>query len=170
MGGYPVGDLQQLHRAELHLSALVNSLASDPVAEARFSGLADAGWCDAGSQVDQTVTFEHLHGCFGLNLGQNAQVRHHEDAVLGQGRDPFGLECVDEHCGGLGHARGVRENAAGGDQEIQGHVVDDCLATGLLAEGVTDGSLLLDSLESRGEVLVLLVGQSQRLTGDSLFK
>ena len=54
-------------------------------------------------------------------------MRHHEDAVLGELGEAFRLEGVDQHHGGLLHARGVREHAARGDEQVELHVVDDRL-------------------------------------------
>ena len=71
------------------------------------------------------------------------------------------LEGVDEHHGGLLHSRRMGEHPAGGDEQVELHIVDNRLAARLLAEDVAHGPLLLDALKGRGELLVLLVGQAQ---------
>ena len=105
-----------------------------------------------------------------MDLRQHAQVRHHEDAVFGERRDPLRLEGVDEHGGRLLHPRCVREDAAGSDQQVEGHVVDDRAAPFLLTEKVSDRPLLLHALERGGEFLVLHVGQPQGFPRDGLLE
>ncbi len=131
------------------------ALRSSVIAEALFSGEPFPFGRDARSQVNQAIALEDLDGRLRMDLSQHAQVGHHEDAVFGERRDALRLEGVDQHGGRLLHPRGVREDAAGGDQQVEGHVVDDRLAAFFLAEQVADRPLLLHAFERGGEFLVL---------------
>ena len=51
--------------------------------------------------MDEAVFLEDFGRGFGLDLGQNAELRHHEDRVNGEPGDPFGHEGVDQHQGRL---------------------------------------------------------------------
>ena len=105
-----------------------------------------------------------------MHLGQDAEVGHHENAVLGQTGDPLRKEGVNQHHGGLLLAGRVREHAARSHQQVQVHHLDQRFDPGILIEGVGDGALLLHPLESGGKGPVLEKGQAKRLSGDRLFE
>ena len=68
--------------------------------------------CNAGAQKDQTVLLKDLHRCVRVHACKHTQVRHHEDGILRQFRETFGLETIDQHERGLLHAWRVAEHAA----------------------------------------------------------
>ena len=105
-----------------------------------------------------------------MDRGEYPKMRHHEDAVLGQPRDPFRLEGVDQHHRRLLHARGVGEDSARSNEQIESHVVDDRPVPRVLSEGVADRPLLLHSRQRRRELLVLDVREPQGLARDSLLE
>ena len=71
----------------------------------------------AGAEVDQAVALEDLHGGPGVDLGEHAEVGHHEDAVDCEPRDALGFKAVEqlgtEHRDELTPS-GFKGNAAGG--------------------------------------------------------
>ena len=97
-------------------------------------------------------------------------MRHHENTVFGESRDPFRFKGINQHHGGLLHAGSMRQDPSRGHQQVQRHVVDDGLWPTLLAKGITDRTLLLDSRERGGELLVLHIRQPQGFTRDRLLK
>ena len=97
-------------------------------------------------------------------------MRHHENRVFGQGGEAFWLKRIHQHQCRLRHAGSVRKHTTGSHQQVELHGIHNGGAAGLLAEGVTHGSLLLHTLQRGRELFVLHVGQTQRFAGYGLFK
>ena len=94
---------------------------------------------------------------------------HHKDAVNGQARDAFGLEGVDEHGGRLHSTRGVRQNAAASDEEVEVAHFDEAFAACGLVECIGQGAFGLYAFETDGQCAVLDKGQAQGFAGNGLF-
>ena len=110
---------------------------------------------------------KHLEGRTRVDLREHPELRHHEDRIDRQPRDPFGIEPVQQQHRGLVPARRVGEHSARADEQVQLHHLDQRRRHRLL-EGVGDRPLPLHPFQLRRELLVLLEGQPQCLARDGM--
>ena len=122
----------------------------------------------AAMQVPSTTRqsrLEHLHrgplGCTELSTPRCGIMKMESFArVVNPSGSKASISIIAVWC----IPRSVTEHASGGDEQVELHAVHDARSADLLAEDVTHGSLLLHALECGRELLVLLVGEPQRLS------
>ena len=88
-------------------------------------------------------------------LGEDAKVGHHEDRVDRKHGDALRKVGIHHHEGGLGAAGRVAEDAAGADDHVEFHHLDEGRTRSSLVEDLTDVALLLVANEVAGEALVV---------------